>query len=290
MRALTLVLAASCAWVAACAQETPGGLLEGAGGSGAGTSTTSTSSTPTTGSEDARTYFEANVRPILEQSCAGCHSSASADETGGPDFLGGSAAEYYDRLTAEPRYVSSDPGSSLLLTRGLHTGPALDPATQYPVVERWLELEAPARSGGGGFEGPTGEELLDKLSACMTLDDWIAKGMATVALQPTLTGTPCHACHQSGTGANYMTNDSTPSSIQDGFDRERPRPFLLNLVSYEIVSTPTGGQKAQLVQSHRWRDKGISGGLHPKYVFVDQQPKLDAWFDAVIGGQCFNTP
>jgi hypothetical protein len=298
MRALVLVLAASVSLVAACVTESPGGLIDdGNGGSGAsGTTTTgaaggtTTSSTSTGAGEDPRAYFEANVKPIFESTCSGCHSSAYPDDaTGGPDFLGPSPDAYYDSLVVVSKFVNSDPGSSLLLTRGQHTGPALDPSTQYPLVEHWLELEAPSHSGGGGFQGPTGEELLDQFSACMTLDDWIATGMPTVSDQPTLNGTPCKGCHASGTGGNYMTPSNTDASILEGFDRERPRPFLLNLVTYEIVDAPGGGQQAQLVQSYRWQDKGASGGTHPKYIFTQQQPKVDNWFQTTMAA-CFGGP
>jgi hypothetical protein len=153
-------------------------------------------------------------------------------------------------------------------------------------------MEATARyGGGGGFEGPTAEELLTKFSGCMTITDWTDTGMHTVSLQQTLNGTSCHGCHQSGTAANYMTNPNAgQASIDDGFNKEKVVPFLLNLVTTTTVTGPNGKQHYEIVQSKRWNDKSLTAGLHPKYIFTQQQPKIDAWFDLVINSTCYTTP
>lgn len=302
MRALALVLATSCAVLAAaCTQQAPGGpLVPGGGGAGAGGSGPGSgagagptsgagagSTTSSGGGTDPQAFFDANVKPILAQACASCHADNPNDATGGPDFLGLTEADYYESLLAESRFVNSAPETSYLLTKGLHTGPAFS-ATQYDVVLEWLELEAAAISNGGGgvFEGPTGEELIQQFSDCMTLDDWVATGMQTVATQPTLNGIPCSSCHQSGTGGNYMTNPNTQASIEEGFYKMQPRPFVERLVTYEVVTSENGNQHAELVQSYGWAEKGNGGSDHPKYVFTEQQPKVDEWFSITMAN-CF---
>jgi cytochrome c553 len=295
MRALVLVMAASVALVA-CVAETPGDLIEGTGAAGAGTSgtaggsSTSNGTTGTGGSSAGRDFFEANVKPFMVSDCGFCHADA-ADPTGAPDFFGLSDAEYYDTLVADPNMVSASPESSRLINRGVHTGPALEPG-DYDTTLAWLQMEAEARfGGGGGFEGPTADELLQKFSDCMTITDWTDSGMHTIALQPTLTAGACHMCHQSGTAANYMTNPNAgQASIQDGFDKERVMPFLMNLVTTRTVTGPNGKQHYEVVQSMRWNDKAATAGTHPKFLFTQQQPKIDAWFTLVVESTCFKTP
>lgn len=295
MRALVLVFAASVSLVA-CVAEPPGE-FPGTGGSGAGTSGTMTGSTSNTTSSSAtgtpsagRDFFEANVHPFLESACGSCHATAT-DDYGGPDFLGLTPEGYYDTLVSNPDMVGASAESSQLITRGAHVGPALT-ATQYDTTLAWLTMEADARFGGsGGFEGPTADELLQKFVACATLTDWTAAGMPSVALQQTLNGTACHGCHQSGTGANYMTNPNAgQASIDDGFNKEVVMPFLMNLVTTAAVTGPNGKQHYEVVQSYGWYDKAQAPGTHPKYIFTQQQPKVDAWFDLVINSTCFTTP
>jgi len=292
MRALALVLTASVVLVA-CVAETPGDLIDDStGGAGASGATTSSSSTSTsTGSGNAgRDYFEANVSPFVQTACASCHDGANVDEYGGPDFLGNGMESYYDTLVANSDMVSASPESSRLITRGVHVGPALT-ASQYDTALIWLQMEADARYGGsGGFEGPTAEELVAKFASCMTITDWTATGMDTVALQQTLNGTSCHGCHQSGVGANYMTNNNTQASIDLGFDKTSAPPFIFNLITTTAVTGPNGKQHYEVVQSYGWRDKSIAPGSHPKFIFTQQQPKIDAWFDTVINSTCYTTP
>jgi hypothetical protein len=316
MRAIILVSAVSVILVAACAGDPVPALTGSGSGAGAGTGATSgntgvggstgtntgpsTTATTGTGGQDGRAFFEANVSPFLDDgvtgaACATCHSSQYADPYAAPDFLGSSPTTFYDFLVGEIEYVNANPSSSKFLTRGLHTGPAFT-APQAQLVTQWLEIEAlkfqpPATTtsatgtGGGTPTGATGEELLQQFSDCMTIDDWTANGMQNVALNGTITNGPCYMCHQSGVGANFMTDPANGASLADGFEFESNMPFLQNLVTYAV--DPQTGQATGIVQSHRWVDKGGEGTSHPKYILAPQNlAAIDNWF-TVVNTKCF---
>lgn len=315
MRAIILVSAVSVMLVAACAGDPVPAISSSGTGTGAGSGTgpgtgvgggtgvttgTGMTSTTATGSADGRAFFEANVSPIFNngtagQLCASCHSSEFADTTAGPDFLGASQAAYYDTLVANIVYVNADPGSSRILTRGAHLGPALT-APQAALVTEWLDIESlrflPMGTGGGGGAPPTGltgAELLQEFSDCTTLEDWTASGMPDIALNGTITNGPCYACHQSGAEANYMTDPANQASLIDGFEFQRKMPFLGNLVTFAV--DPVTGQATGVVQSYRWPDHGDEPGTHPKYLLAPQNvAALDNWFALVsaklVNGEC----
>jgi hypothetical protein len=278
-----LAVAASCSCLLACSGDVVcEGQGCGTGGSGGGTGGTGGSggagaaggfggSGGSGGGNPMDPYFNANVAPILDAMCASCH--AFPDEFNAPDFLGDGPDAYYDMLVSDLDLVNAAAGTSRLLTRGLHTGPYWEPE-QEAIVRTWLELEADQRFGGV-IEGPTGEELLEQLVACMTLDDWLATGMGTAAVQTTLTGQTCQDCHQSGTGGNYMGDQSAFNSMKD--------PLVIGaLVRALPANGPNGAQTAELHQSCRWNDKASDSGAHPKYVFTSQQPKVDTWFQITM--------
>lgn len=317
MRAIILVSAVSVMLVAACAGDPPPYLdsTSGAGagtgtatGVGAGTSTGTTTgtgmtTTTGTGSVDGRAFFDANVSPILNngtagQLCASCHSSEFPDTTAGPDFLGASAATYYNMLVGNIVYVNADPQSSRVVTRGLHLGPAFTP-DQLALVTEWLEIEAlrfapmPTGAGGAGGGPPptglTGAELLQEFSDCMTLDDWTASGMPDVALNGTITAGACYSCHQVGLGENFMTDPGSQASLIEGFELEKNMPFLGNLVTFAV--DPVTGQATSVVQSYRWQDHGDDPGTHPQYLMAPQNvAAIDNWFALVsaklVNGEC----
>jgi hypothetical protein len=271
----------------------------GQGGAGA---TTSTAAATTGGGGSARDYFEANVSPILDAACAECHSSAHDDAYAAPDFMGSSPAGYYDSLAADIDYVNASPATSQLVNKGLHTGPAFTPA-EDEIVRAWLEMEAEKRfasgpdPGEGGAPpapaGPTAEEALEAFGDCMLLDDWIETGMPEVATQGTLADGPCHKCHQSGVGANYMTSPADDASVSDGFENMRYGAPLLKLVSWTVNAET--GQLEDVVPSDRWIDKGGEGTGHPKYVLANAHvDAIEAWFERAYArwasGECGGTP
>lgn len=226
---------------------------------------------------DGVEVFNGEVRAILVAACAQCHSSEFSSN--GPDFLGASAGDFYGMLTTKSRFVSSSPQNSALLNKGEHTGPAFT-STQHAAVSKWLSIEANERFGACSGVAPsnckTAEALLAEFGACMTLDDWTTSKMHEISTQTSTFGA-CHTCHALGAGGNYMTNPVSVPDIELGFDKMRKLSPILNLVAWPDMGP--GGECPDIKPSYRWRDKGIDGGEHPKYVLApEHEAALDAWF------------
>lgn len=230
-----------------------------------------------------KSFFEANVRKILLNSCADCHSSQFSSPNSGPKFLGASPDEYYRKLTFNTRFVGSNASASGLLQQGEHTGPAFSPA-EYSTVAEWLNIEGKERSGNcSGNDGPATpasnckapEVLLAEFGACMTLDDWKSTGMHTLAASKSEYG-PCYGCHSTGLAGNYMTNPGSEPDLVLGFEQMRVPSPIVNLVAWPEPGAD--GSCPDIVPSFRWRDKGGQGN-HPKYVLGGEGiAKLDNWF------------
>jgi len=107
-------------------------------------------STPT-----AREQFDSRAWNALA-ACAACHGKQP-----GIDFLApGTASGAYESLFAfQPPVIDLDvPGSSLLLTMGKHTGPAMSNTAAAPVLE-WLQAERDQRvTGTDGTWRPDGSQ------------------------------------------------------------------------------------------------------------------------------------
>lgn len=89
------------------------------------------------------TLFDTEVRPLLSQRCGVCHEVAQG-EVGA--FL--TSGQEYQLLTHYKmgQFVNVAMATqSLLLQKGLHTGPAFTPG-QYTTVQKWLTAEIAARS------------------------------------------------------------------------------------------------------------------------------------------------
>src|SRR5688572_29358739 len=91
----------------------------------------------------ARTYFETQAYPTLtEASCVSCHATMP-----GVNFLAGAPdarAAYQTIRNFTPAVLNTDaPGSSRVLMKGAHSGPALTP-TQASVLLQWATLEVEA--------------------------------------------------------------------------------------------------------------------------------------------------
>ena len=130
MRCRTSVLAVMAALVALLAGCNAGSI------SMAGNDTDAGPSGDTAGSS-ARDVFEARVQPLLAATCASCHAAG----TGAPIFLAPDP-DVYTSVTGWPALVNRrDPGSSRLLTKGEHAGPAWTGA-QAAIIRGWLDVEA----------------------------------------------------------------------------------------------------------------------------------------------------
>ena len=305
MRGAVLLVSSLTLALVACASDPPGtldptGSSEGTGaGSGTGGPGSGAGGPGSTGSgpdaEAARAFFEAKVKPILDDGagnvCAACHASnyngGGQNYPGAPLFMGAGPNAYYDTLVAAPIYVNAAPGNSKLVTQGLHEGPAFSAAQEALVIE-WLEMEAAIRFGdpmstsGGPVVDATGEEMLLEFAGCMTLEDWTATGMHMVANQPNSAKSNCFGCHDKGTAANYMANPGDQAAVADAFEHMKAKVPLTKLVTYEVDATT--GQATKLVQSYRWADKGKAPTLHPKYLLDPiHQQAIDEWFALTLG-------
>ena len=89
-----------------------------------------------------KAFFDGNVMPLLETHCVACHAPGRT----GPGFIAADP-DVYTVVMSWPALVSvRDPGSSRLLTKGEHTGPAWT-GDQAAVIRDWLSIEETARAG-----------------------------------------------------------------------------------------------------------------------------------------------
>lgn len=150
MRGLSLIaLSFALALTTACVGE----LIEidpGAGGGGGGGADAGTVN------QAGKNFYDTNIAPMMisvrpKGTCASCH--AGTDAINGPDFLGTTIASGYQTLMANTRLVNTTtPASSVLITRGDHTGDAWcsGPGTPYAactedeigIINQWIALEA----------------------------------------------------------------------------------------------------------------------------------------------------
>lgn len=236
------------------------------------------------GTGDAKQFFEANVSPILSTACASCHQGAGSDADG-PNFLGDSASSYYASLSTRPQFVTA-PGSSMLLLKGEHTGPAFTTA-QASTVSSWLEQEAAdgggATTGGGTTTtGGSGQAEMVAFGDCMTIEDWIDTGLYQLGTQSTQQG-PCMSCHQTGTGGTFIggyDDEQDPyddEAVLEGFETNREMWYILKLALWTVNED---GSFNDIVPAYRWRDKGDEPGQHPSYELLPEyETALDEWFD-----------
>jgi hypothetical protein len=144
-------------------------------------------------------------------------------------------------------------------------------------------MEQADPTGDPVFDGPTPEEMLQGFVDSMTEDDWIAAQMAEVATQSTLYHTSCAAasCHKLGLGNNWM---KLPQDLSDpkAFDMMKSTLNILSLVRTDVIPAGDGKQRAILVQSCRYIDKGKGGGgtsTHDAYSLAPEHvERVDNWF------------
>ena len=130
--------------VAACADETSGGLTVRRGARGG--ATTETDPTESSSSAAAQQTQEqesfAKVQPELLKNCGrGCHDTGAF--SGAPPFLKG--PDVYASIKNQPGVVVRDVFASTILTKGPHAGPAVSSLPDFEkLVIDWLETEAVA--------------------------------------------------------------------------------------------------------------------------------------------------
>lgn len=255
---------------------------------------------------EAKAYFNANVRSVFEVNCSSCHARPD-NAYGAPAFLGTSPDGYYDKLVERRDFVSCDVGNSMLLLKGAdpgHVGVPLAPG-DAPKVETWLGMEAEARFGGvcSNPEAPlppdstttstttgtatavpeklTGQKAMEMFGDCSTYTDWVDSGMPLVAQQTALyqgNDVACYQCHTNpNTGSNHMPDPDQETQVKQAFQNMRYMYRSFNLVRWTV--SQTDGSFEDLVQSYRWRDKGLEQGEHPKYTLTPERVAYyDDWF------------
>jgi hypothetical protein len=98
----------------------------------------------------AKKKFKQEALPFLKTACIGCHGGSSQ-----PLFLAGSTDDaVYDTIVASTVVNFSAVGSSRVIIKGQHSGPALT-SEQSGGVLSWLEAERDERANGG--TGPTAD-------------------------------------------------------------------------------------------------------------------------------------
>jgi hypothetical protein len=286
MKKLVLLALALGSLAAACAPPTtinitPSGGTDNDGGEGGESITVGNGgggSSSTTGGqggtmvvEDAHAYYVSTVHPALSQVCTSCHNQDN--QVGAPAFLDFDAELSYQILKSYPNVIAQ-PVDSILMTKGVHSGPALS-GDQSEVVAKWLTMElneggnvdpstTATTTTGAGPDKPTLEELLEKFASVMDYDIWVATGMDTFPQQQTNGEGPCQSCHNAGAGALWLSADPLET-----FEKNKQFPYIMRLVTpiYE------GSDPVDLAMSNRLINKGIEPCAqppicHPKYTLT----------------------
>ncbi len=242
--------------------------------------------------------FDRNVAPILQAKCAVCHANSSIGD--GPDFMGSSpnVTTWYAAMAVRTTVIGSvpfiqvaTPQDSPILSKGEHTGPALTTSEQATVTA-WLIKEAqerglgtPVEPGPGPGPGPMDytprnlREAIVRFTACMTRADWddtIGENNNTnVARQGTTDG-QCTACHQTGTGGAYLSNNNG-----DNFDAHKNANmyYVLKLV---LGTVNADGSFKDLVPAYRFRDKGLPPFGTPPHPSYQLTPEREAAVDEFV--------
>jgi hypothetical protein len=168
--ALFLVAAAGCLGSAITGTGGGGGAGGGAHG-GADGSASSISDGGTGGNgpvdmgPDVVGAFYANVAPIINAACAGCHGVAGA---AGPAFMMPKPDELQNLLTY-PGIIGPTPEKSRLYMKGAHEGPAFTP-TQAPVIHDWITLYDSSRPADAGSARPSVAPFAPSMTATNSVD------------------------------------------------------------------------------------------------------------------------
>jgi cytochrome c5 len=233
----------------------------------------------------ARELFDNNVRQVLETKCGACHEAGNTFAY--PDLFGTrNPSTYYDRVVADPRFLSARPEDSLLLLKGAHSGPAFL-REEAQKVTGWLLKESAERGTGVAVAppAPAGDrrprslaEAITRFGACMNREIWDQTyGLSEetqIAHQQTEQG-ECTACHSTGTAGAFLS-----ASVADTFDLNRTRPYVLKLV---LGTSNDDGSFKDLVPAWRYERKGGEGGDHPSYLLTpERKAAIDSFVDQTL--------
>jgi hypothetical protein len=232
---------------------------------------------PGTAASPARLYFKEKVFSALS-ACAGCHSAGT---NGATIFMTTDADGAYTSLDGSGLILSPSP----LLTKGPHAlgaAPALDPNTQAPLVQKWLDMEAAERVGAAA---PT--NILAAVGACMSKDLFTRINLCSAQTKPRVgesgnncTGCdyrPCYDCHTAG-GSN--TGFLCAQNADEAFAGTKTMPFLRRYVG--LAGVEPVPSKA-LVNKSVATKTASNTAVHPWYELdVSRQKALDAFVNDAI--------
>ncbi|HVV82153.1 MAG TPA: hypothetical protein VHE35_03710 [Kofleriaceae bacterium] len=165
--------------------------------------------------------FDADIAPMLEQVCAGCHTGAP--ESTPTKWLGQAGkSDDYEHVTLDDGVIGGwNPALAGLLTKGEHSdgqARAWTPS-EANTIENWMTQEATDRNitiEPPVPPPPPGPPVLDarqalaQWSACMQYADWESSQMGTWANKQANGNNgnnPCSDCHSSGAGGAWMNRD-----------------------------------------------------------------------------------
>jgi cytochrome c553 len=136
------------------------GSASGVSDGGSGNTTPLVDMTP-----DVAALFYANVTPIIDAACAGCHGVAGG---AGPAFMMPKPSEL-NNVLAYPGIIGPTPEKSRLYMKGAHEGPALTPA-QAPVVRDWIVRYDSLRPADAGTTRPSVAPFAPSFTTANTID------------------------------------------------------------------------------------------------------------------------
>ena len=217
---------------------------------------------------EARTMFENEVSPMLTGACASCHTGSI--ETTPLKYLGNTGSTgYYDAIVAEPSVTGGfDPGLANLLNKGEHELGSARAWTseEAGVITSWLLMEATERGidtdpnpNPGTTTPTTSREALAQWSACMSIDDWNASGVAQWADKGSERG-QCMSCHNQGAGGFYASDDDNEMYEMNKYEIYITTFFT---AAPKSVTDPSLGYQV-LVNEQKLRLKANSVG-HPSF-------------------------
>lgn len=229
---------------------------------------------PASSGSPARKFYLEKVHAALG-SCASCHASGAA---GAPIFIQADAATAYQTMDGRA-YITKN---SVLVTKGQHTGPALD-ANQRTLVDQWLALEATERVGQAA---PV--NILDKVGQCLSGALFQQIGFEKLLTEPRdgentdqCTGcnkAMCNTCHTGGDGGFYMGVGSNLDP--NTFTKSQAMPFIAKYIGLNgTAAVPSFGIKAkQAVVAI-----APAYAAHPKFTIpADMEQRLNVFVQAAL--------
>jgi mono/diheme cytochrome c family protein len=151
------------ALLASVASGCLGSALNGtAGGGGSGSSSVGGSADM---APDIKALFLANVAPIIQPACGGCHGVADG---AGPGFMM-PTPDLLSNLLQYPGIVSNPPEKSRLYAKGAHEGPALTPQ-EAPIILDWITAYDATLASDGGATRPQVTPFAPSLTGTNTVD------------------------------------------------------------------------------------------------------------------------